>query len=105
LPRLISIQPLYTLFPYTTLFRSLLDSQTGLLKIHALDFPGHQLSLKQEITVSRDTSPSGQAIGSGQPFLARGKVSRETVISCLRDRKSTRLNFSHGMISYAVFFL
>ncbi len=55
---------------YTSL--ALLDSQTGLLKIHALDFPGHQLSLKQEITVSRDTSPSGQAIASGQPFLARG---------------------------------
>src|SRR6266852_922736 len=55
---------------YTSL--ALLDSQTGLLKIHALDFPGHQLSLKQEITVSRDTSPSGQAIAIGQPFLARG---------------------------------
>src|SRR6266571_602511 len=55
---------------YTSL--ALLDSQTGLLKIHALDFPGNQLSLKQEVTVSRDTSPSGQAIASGQPFLARG---------------------------------
>jgi formate hydrogenlyase transcriptional activator len=55
---------------YTSL--ALLDSQTGLLKIHALDFPGHQLHLKQEVTVSRDTSPSGQAIASGQPFLARG---------------------------------
>ena len=55
---------------YTSL--ALLDSQTGLLKIHALDFPGHQLSLKQEVTVSRDTSPSGQAIASGRPFLARG---------------------------------
>jgi len=55
---------------YTSL--ALLDSQTGLLKIHALDFPGHQLSLKQEVTVSRDTSPSGQAIATGQPFLARG---------------------------------
>src|SRR6266700_947254 len=55
---------------YTSL--ALLDPQTGLLKIHALDFPGHQLSLKQEVTVSRDTSPSGQAIASGRPFLARG---------------------------------
>jgi formate hydrogenlyase transcriptional activator len=55
---------------YTSL--ALLDSQTGLLKIHALDFPGNQSLIKQEITVSRDTSPSGQAIVSGQPFLARG---------------------------------
>src|SRR3989475_80784 len=55
---------------YTSL--ALLDSQTGLLKIHALDFPGNQNLIKQEITVPRDTSPSGQAIASGQPFLARG---------------------------------
>src|SRR5216683_2500741 len=55
---------------YTSL--ALLDSQTGLLKIHALDFPGNQSLIKQEITVPRDTSPSGQAIASGQPFLARG---------------------------------
>jgi formate hydrogenlyase transcriptional activator len=55
---------------YTSL--ALLDSQTGLLKIHALDFPGNQTLIKQEITVPRDTSPSGQAIASGQPFLARG---------------------------------
>jgi formate hydrogenlyase transcriptional activator len=55
---------------YTSL--ALLDSQTGLLKIHALDFPGNQNLFKQEITVPRDTSPSGQAIATGQPFLARG---------------------------------
>src|SRR5437899_12208880 len=55
---------------YTSL--ALLDSQTGLLKIHALDFPGNQSLIKQEITVPRDGSPSGQAITDGQPFLARG---------------------------------
>src|SRR5216684_887020 len=55
---------------YTSL--ALLDSKTGLLQIHALDFPGDQGLVKQEITVPRDTSPSGQAIASGQPFLARG---------------------------------
>src|SRR5437867_2905597 len=55
---------------YTSL--ALLDAQTGLLKIHALDFPGHQLHTRQEITVSRETSPSGQAISSGRPFLAHG---------------------------------
>jgi formate hydrogenlyase transcriptional activator len=55
---------------YTSL--ALRDSQSGLLKIHALDFPGNQSLIKQEITVPGDTSPSGQAIASGQPFLARG---------------------------------
>lgn len=55
---------------YTSL--ALLDSATGLLKIHALDFPGHQSLFKQEITITRDGSPAGQAISTGQTFLARG---------------------------------
>jgi len=55
---------------YTSL--ALLDSQTGLLKIHDLDFPGHQNLIKQEVTVPRDTSPSSQPIADGQPLLARG---------------------------------
>jgi formate hydrogenlyase transcriptional activator len=55
---------------YTSL--ALLDSQTGLLKIHDLDFPGHQNLIKQEVTVPRDTSPSAQPIADGQPLLARG---------------------------------
>jgi formate hydrogenlyase transcriptional activator len=55
---------------YTSL--ALLDPVSGLLKIHALDFPGHQGLFKQEITVSRDASPAGNAIATGQPLLARG---------------------------------
>src|SRR6266516_2495083 len=46
-----------------------LDPATGLLKIHALDFPGRQELLKQEITVPRDSSPSGRAISTGLPLL------------------------------------
>jgi formate hydrogenlyase transcriptional activator len=55
---------------YTSL--ALLDPVSGLLKIHALDFPGHQGLLKQEITISRDVSPAGHAISTGQPLVARG---------------------------------
>jgi formate hydrogenlyase transcriptional activator len=55
---------------YTSL--TLLDPTTGLLKIHALDFPGHPNLFKQEITIPSDVSPSGQAISSGQVLLARG---------------------------------
>jgi len=55
---------------YTSL--ALLDPDTGLLKIHALDFPGRPGFLKREITVSRDTSPAGHAISTGLPLLARG---------------------------------
>ncbi len=55
---------------YTSL--ALLDTATGMLKIHALDFPGPQGLLNREITVSRDSSPSGQAIANGLPLLVRG---------------------------------
>jgi formate hydrogenlyase transcriptional activator len=55
---------------YTSL--ALLDPVSGLLKIHALDFPGHQGLFKQEITIPRDVSPAGHAISTGQPLLARG---------------------------------
>jgi formate hydrogenlyase transcriptional activator len=55
---------------YTSL--ALLDTATGMLKIHALDFPGHQGVLNREITVPRDSSPSGQAIANGLPLLVRG---------------------------------
>ncbi|PYU69459.1 MAG: Fis family transcriptional regulator [Acidobacteria bacterium] len=55
---------------YTSL--ALLDSQTGLLKIHALDFPGKQNIFKPETLVPRDTSPAGRAIATSQPLIARG---------------------------------
>jgi formate hydrogenlyase transcriptional activator len=55
---------------YTSL--AFLDAQTGLLKIHSLDFPGKQGIFKPETVVPRDTSPAGRAIASGQPLIARG---------------------------------
>ena len=55
---------------YTSL--ALLDSQTGLLRIHSLDFPGKQNIFKPETVVPRDASPAGRAIAAGQPVIARG---------------------------------
>jgi formate hydrogenlyase transcriptional activator len=55
---------------YTSL--ALLDPTTGLLKIFALDFPGRQQLIKQEVVIPRDASPAGHAIASGKPLLARG---------------------------------
>src|SRR2546422_7666598 len=72
--------PRSTLFPYTTLFRSL-----GLRDGDAEGDGGHHGS------AARASSPRGCCRPSSQ---------RETA-----DRKSTRLNSSHGYISYAVFCL
>ena len=56
---------------YTSL--ALLDPASGLLKIHALDFPGRPGYFKQEMTVPLEASPSGQCFTSSKPLLARGE--------------------------------
>src|SRR5258708_18920730 len=79
--------PRSTLFPYTTLFRSKVwDAATGreLLTLNAHD---DRLS---SVAISAD----GRRIVTGSDDLT-AKV----------DRKSTRLNSSHQIISYAVFCL
>ena len=55
---------------YTSL--ALLDPMTGLLKIYALDFPGHQGFLKPETVIPRDASPAGRAIAEGRTLVAKG---------------------------------
>jgi formate hydrogenlyase transcriptional activator len=55
---------------YTSL--ALLDPMTGLLKIYALDFPGHHGFFKPETVVPRDSSPAGRAIAEGKTLVARG---------------------------------
>src|SRR5260221_643925 len=51
---------------------ALLDPPTGLLKIHALDFPGRQGLIKEESVVPLDVSPSGRCFTSAQPLILRG---------------------------------
>src|SRR2546430_11237911 len=70
--------PRSTLFPYTTLFRSLEELAArsgGRLRLHVID---------------------------PQPFSEEEDRASELGV---RDRKSTRLNSSHSQISYAVFCL
>src|SRR5439155_24582276 len=75
--------PTSTLFPYTTLFRSLWP-QTG--HPQAVLYPLARLFP-----------------GMGQPELAHRR--RQRLVHLVEDRKSTRLNSSHVAISYAVFCL
>jgi formate hydrogenlyase transcriptional activator len=51
---------------------ALLDPLTGLLKIHALDFPGRQGLVKEEAVVPLDASPSGRCFTNGQPLILHG---------------------------------
>src|SRR5687768_18260731 len=82
--------PRSTLFPYTTLFRSP-SSQA-----HSVGRANEVELLLGEILV-----PAARHPGGVDPRLGRVGVVRFFV----EDRKSTRLNSSHGYISYAVFCL
>src|SRR5256884_5000199 len=80
--------PRSTLFPYTTLFRSLFD----LLQ---------QQKIKPLIAERLPLVEARHA----QELLGKGGVIGKIVLVPKGDRKSTRLNSSHGYISYAVFCL
>src|SRR2546430_11980311 len=71
--------PRSTLFPYTTLFRSVLSLAVG---VNAQTFRG---AINGTVT-----DPSGASVPNA---------------AVKADRKSTRLNSSHSQISYAVFCL
>src|SRR5256885_9689731 len=77
--------PRSTLFPYTTLFRSFEDVE----------------AFHEEIQRLRSARPPAR--GAGQPHVRRGAPAHVRLSSA--DRKSTRLNSSHLVISYAVFCL
>src|SRR3712207_8823496 len=91
--------PRSTLFPYTTLFRSVVGvvvAIAGAPKVRAvLPF-----------------LPAGEAV-QGEPAEGhdhlqarlRHELGGRVAADDLRDRKSTRLNSSHANISYAVFCL
>src|SRR2546422_6964125 len=75
--------PRSTLFPYTTLFRSL-----------------HHAHVRQpQAVVALEPGPAVRALHEAG---AEGRLARAPAPL---DRKSTRLNSSHGYISYAVFCL
>src|SRR5258708_9104112 len=83
--------PRSTLFPYTTLFRSLKQREQVL---HRADF----LFMDEDANVLEDAF---HALGVSD------EIGREVAAVKLHalDRKSTRLNSSHQIISYAVFCL
>src|SRR3989449_6694920 len=100
--------PRSTLFPYTTLFRSIphaasLRQPCG----HCAIFPTAasrrslgRVSVPMWLAILSDQLPVVALVGH---YPANKLIGREPLRR--RDRKSTRLNSSHGYISYAVFCL
>src|SRR5947208_11849488 len=77
-----------TLFPYTTLFRS----------YHSTTFPGGPFDVGPVLEFRRLRRTRTSAV-------QRSPIRRSHRDPARRDRKSTRLNSSHQIISYAVFCL
>src|SRR2546422_7037360 len=78
--------PRSTLFPYTTLFRSVDVAQ---FRSKSRNSPFHGWTLR----------------GWPVATVVAGQLVHEQRAARCKDRKSTRLNSSHGYISYAVFCL
>src|SRR3712207_8422607 len=86
--------PRSTLFPYTTLFRSLLALRNLLFLYYSCRV------VMYPVIQGSPTHPCPGPWRLGRFFFFPGQFP-----SCTSDRKSTRLNSSHANISYAVFCL
>src|SRR3712207_7357792 len=84
--------PRSTLFPYTTLFRSLLG-------LHEL---GNGLAVVAQVAVA---PLDERGYDSRSAFALSSDALVNLLLRQCLDRKSTRLNSSHANISYAVFCL
>src|SRR5205809_3645839 len=84
--------PRSTLFPYTTLFRS----KGAVMKMN---------DQAQTAIAAVSTGSLSLDLALGVGGLPRGRVVEVFGPESSGDRKSTRLNSSHGYISYAVFCL
>src|SRR5439155_26697320 len=87
--------PRSTLFPYTTLFRSLVQER------YRIDFSDWEQVTPRALARRWDERWHQVVV----PQLLRDLTESEPARRTLEDRKSTRLNSSHVAISYAVFCL
>src|SRR5689334_23775991 len=93
--------PTSTLFPYTTLFRSVPDEQPGHLR-RRVRVP-ERAAARAQRRRRREALPRSD---SRDPEGGEGSRDRDADHRADEgDRKSTRLNSSHSSISYAVFCL
>src|SRR5687768_17659796 len=94
--------PRSTLFPYTTLFRSARTREASL----QVELAQHEYLLPRLRGQWQHLERMEGAIGSRGPGETQIETDRRLIGQRIsRDRKSTRLNSSHGYISYAVFCL
>src|SRR5690606_39907729 len=95
----ISIYPAHSLFPYTTLFRSVFGSTTK----HIIPGSSFDTDMDELSYFIQANFEVGQLSGNlGVRVVETDLTVKQKIAG---DRKSTRLNTSHVKISYAVFCL
>src|SRR5256885_13285170 len=97
--------PRSTLFPYTTLFRSRrldqLLAREWVADLHRRALVGVVLT---ELGAREDGGAADPVTSGGRPEEDDARADRRRArATAIGDRKSTRLNSSHPVISYAVF--
>src|SRR2546422_10943946 len=97
--------PRSTLFPYTTLFRSraavdLLKTRCGLSPAAVVADIGSGTGILTELLLASGAQVIGVEPNDAMRAAAEARFRAQGRFR--RDRKSTRLNSSHGYISYAV---
>src|SRR5207244_8374614 len=93
---------LSSLFPYTTLFRSAAHSRQH---FYSSQLPLAHLRPPQSDLLSEVLLRGHFYRGQKGTLSSRRNTSNRPGRGCVLDRKSTRLNSSHQIISYAVFCL
>src|SRR2546422_11391949 len=97
--------PRSTLFPYTTLFRSLLSFARALVELAETELAvGDERTHAARLGERQCLAVVGLAAVCVEPVGVSRDVAEQAQCMCCEpgDRKSTRLNSSHGYISYAV---
>src|SRR5207302_11098300 len=102
---MLPLPPRSTLFPYTTLFRSLVKRPGFVTSPRDGDaVVGPLLSAEGMLTADAPVDLDGLRVFD-DGWAALADLHTFTQNTARRDRKSTRLNSSHVKISYAVFCL
>src|SRR5258708_13491943 len=94
--------PRSTLFPYTTLFRSRLARAASIVWPGQIGQFSARARLCQNLVLGVSDEPAPLMVQAGENTII--EMSRSGKIE-FPDRKSTRLNSSHQIISYPVFCL
>src|SRR2546422_1901287 len=95
--------PRSTLFPYTTLFRSVLNA--AFFQVLPIERIAGSNLVPGDVAAAVSGAGGGALVAALALLVVVASLNGNLFVTPRVDRKSTRLNSSHGYISYAVFCL